>query len=206
MLSLSLWTRGCFTVGARGERRYVCVSHFFTANLFKHARVLVSVRKMKYFLPSQSSVSNKVITPDFKWPIKALLLMALEYLRNKVLFMTERFDPNQTAISNNDTNENLSMILFLQFFIGLLSFCCRELLVHIRTFVIRIKIKQLLFFISNIFHYHKYKWQIWKLILHTCRKWSTLITLNFLNYIMLPLHTSFMNQALKAGYVNKSGV
>lgn len=83
--------------------------------------------------------------------------MALEYLRNKVLFMTERFDPNQTAISNNDTNANLSMILFLQFFIGLLSFCCRELLVHIRTFVIRIKIKQLLFFISNILHYHKYK-------------------------------------------------
>lgn len=113
--------------------------------------------KMKYFLPSQSSVSNKVITPDFKWLIKALLLMALEYLRNKVLFMTERFDPNQTAISNNDTNANLSMILFLQFFIGLLSFCCRELLVHIRTFVIRIKIKQLLFFISNILHYHKYK-------------------------------------------------
>lgn len=135
----------------------MCVSHFFTANLFKHARVLVSVRKMKYFLPSQSSVSNKVITPDFKWLIKALLLMALEYLRNKVLFMTERFDPNQTAISNNDTNENLSMILFLQFCIGLLSFCCRELLVHIRTFVIRIKIKQLLFFISNILHYHKYK-------------------------------------------------
>lgn len=135
----------------------MCVSHFFTANLFKHARVLVSVRKMKYFLPSQSSVSNKVITPDFKWLIKALLLMALEYLRNKVLFMTERFDPNQTAISNNDTNENLSMILFLQFCIGLLSFCCRELLVHIRTFVIRIQIKQLLFFISKIFHYHKYK-------------------------------------------------
>lgn len=135
----------------------MCVSHFFTANLFKHARVLVSVRKMKYFLPSQSSVSNKVITPDFKWLIKALLLMALDYLRNKVLFMTERFDPNQTAISNNDTNENLSMILFLQFCIGLLSFCCRELLVHIRTFVIRIKIKQLLFFISNILHYHKYK-------------------------------------------------
>lgn len=59
--------------------------------------------------------------------------MALEYLRNKVLFMTERFDPNQTAISNNDTNENLSMILFLQFFIGLLSFCCRELLFFITT-------------------------------------------------------------------------
>lgn len=173
----TFWCSRCrFELGGasrsvRGVRdRYVCVSHFFTANLFKHARVLVSVRKMKYFLPSQSSVSNNVITPDFKWLIKALLLMALEYLRNKVLFMTERFDPNQTAISNNDTNENLSMILFLQFFIGLLSFCCRELLVHIRTFVIRIKIKQLLFFISNIFHYHKYKWQIWKLILHTCRK------------------------------------
>lgn len=83
--------------------------------------------------------------------------MALEYLRNKVLFMTERFDPNQTAISNNDTNANLSMILFLQFCIGLLSFCCRELLVHIRTFVIRIKTKQLMFCISNILHYHKYK-------------------------------------------------
>lgn len=87
----TFWCSRCrFELGGasrsvRGVRdRYVCVSHFFTANLFKHARVLVSVRKMKYFLPSQSSVSNKVITPDFKWLIKALLLMALEYLRNKV--------------------------------------------------------------------------------------------------------------------------
>lgn len=70
--------------------RYVCVSHFFTANLFKHARVLVSVRKMKFFLPFQPPVSNKVITRDFKWLIKALLLMTLEYSRNKFLFMTQK--------------------------------------------------------------------------------------------------------------------
>lgn len=91
VLSLSLWTRGVLHGRCEGVRdRYVCVSHFFTANLFKHARVLVSVRKMKFFLPFQPSASNKVITRDFKWLIKALLLMALEYSRNKFLFMTQK--------------------------------------------------------------------------------------------------------------------
>lgn len=92
VLSLSLWTRGgCFTVGVKGWGTGMCVCLISSRRICSNMPVCWYLSgKMKFFLPFQPPVSNKVITRDFKWLIKALLLMTLEYSRNKFLFMTQK--------------------------------------------------------------------------------------------------------------------
>lgn len=77
---------GCFTVGVKGWETGVCVC------LISSRRICSNMPVCWYLSEKWNSFSdsNKVITRDFKWLIKALLLMALEYSRNKFLFMTQK--------------------------------------------------------------------------------------------------------------------